>query len=72
MNQITLTSEHRIYRPNYQFWTSVVNAIPLEKMAKWMYKNCDGDIVIGHTFIYFQNETDAVLFKLSFKQPEII
>jgi hypothetical protein len=72
MKRISIIAEHRAYRPIYSYWTKVGNPGELYQVTMdWLNSNTTGRVVIGHTWFYFEYNTDAVFFKLSHRIPTL-
>jgi len=69
--RVSTIALHPAEQPCYGFWTKVVrnNDIPpvpaLSLLTAWLTENTVERVVIGHTWIYFENNKDATFFNLT-------
>ena len=52
--------------PSYVNWTPVkYNTFDVGDLRPWLRKHCEGHVTIGAAYLYFELNTDAVIFKLA-------
>jgi len=66
--RVSTISQHPANQPSYGYWTKVLRnegLLAISATQQWIEDNTTERVVIGHTWMYFENAKDATYFNLT-------